>query len=385
MGENSLAEPGASESGLTSVRVELGPRSYDIWIGSHWMERFGGAIRPVAGTSPNAMVFTSPRIGALHYQPFADSLASAGFTNVRRHDIPDGEDHKTLEEFAKGVRAIASCFPDTEVKPVVFNLGGGIVSDVGGFIAGTYWRGNGIRYVQVPTTLLACVDCSVGGKTGVNVDNVKNQAGLFCQPHLVLVDLAFLDTLDDAEMRSGLAEVIKYGMVCDVELFELLEAHATEVLQRTKDVLHAIVTKCCRIKAQIVEDDERDLSGNRMRLNFGHTIGHAIETASNFAFRHGEAVAIGMLGATRLAVRLNLCEQALQDRFASLIRRAGLPATAAGAKLDLEQVLSAMALDKKFAQGVNCFVLPTRLGEARLERDVPDELVREAVGSCLVP
>jgi 3-dehydroquinate synthase len=362
------------------VRVNLDSRSYGIWIGSDWLQGFGRIIRGVDSKSPNAMVFTSPRIGALHYERFERSLSNAGFTKIAKYEIPDGEEHKTTGEWTKGSTAIADNFPDTDIKPVVFNLGGGIVGDVGGFVAGTFWR-NGLRYVQVPTTLLACVDCSVGGKVGVNLGNVKNQLGLFYQPHLVLVDVAFLDTLEDAEMRSGAAEVVKYGVACAEDVFDLLESHAEELLHRDRSVLQQLVKRCCEIKADIVRRDERDLTGERMLLNFGHTIGHAIETASNFAFRHGEAVAIGMLGATRMAVELGRCDQTLYDRLLTMVQRLGLQTTASN--LDVEHVLTAMARDKKFVDGTNCFVLPTRLGLAKLEHNVPTGVVRRIVESCL--
>lgn len=372
------------ENDLTTVRVSLDETPYDILIGSNWIERFGQSIRRrEKEPSPNAMVFTSPRIGKLHFAALASSLEKVGFTNIVRHDIPDGDENKNTDEWAKGVEAISSGFADSEIKPIVFNLGGGVVGDIGGFIAGTYWRGNGVRYVQVATTLLACVDCSVGGKVGVNVGNIKNQVGMFYQPFLVLIDLALLDTLDEAELRSGLAEVVKYGVVYDEDVFGLLERNAEAVLRRDKGILHSLVTKCCDIKAKIVVEDERDTSDKRIVLNFGHTIGHAIETASRFTIRHGEAVAIGMLGATRLAIEIGICDEQLYTRLLGIIRRIGLPEKVVGTRIRVDQVMEAMQHDKKFVRGKNCFVLPTQLGQSRVERGIDPDLIRSAVASCL--
>lgn len=370
---------------MECIKVDLADRSYDILIGHDWLENFGTTLREREKT-PNAMIFTSPRIGGLYYDKLARGLQQAGFINVVRHDIPDGDKHKNLEQYVKAMEAIAFHFhPDQTITPLTLNLGGGVVGDIGGYVAGTYARGNAAPYVQLPTTLLACVDSSVGGKTGVDVLGIKNVAGLFCQPHLVLIDLHMLTTLEPAELRSGLAEVIKYGVVCDRDLFELLESRMDDLLSLKEPILGRVVAECCRIKADIVQQDEKDdpKIGKRIVLNFGHTIGHAIESASNFRLKHGEAISIGMLAATRLALDLERCNNDLYERLLNLVRRAGLPASVSGLDLDIDEVMKAMEYDKKFINGQNCFVLPTELGNFCVERGVDAALVLKATKSSL--
>jgi 3-dehydroquinate synthase len=222
---------------------------------------------------------------------------------VVRHDIPAQEEGKNWEEFSRCCAALASSFPDTGAVPLVITLGGGVVGDLGGFAAGVFRRG--VPFVQMPTTLLSAVDSSVGGKVGVNFGSVKNLMGIFNQPRLVFADLAMLRTLDPREIRSGVAEVIKYGAVCSAELFEELESGALEkLLALDPQVLTEIVAQCCQLKADVVTQDEFDKKGIRNVLNFGHTIGHALEMAAEYRLKHGEAISIGMVAATRLSIAL---------------------------------------------------------------------------------
>ena len=275
-----------------------------------------------------------------------------------------------------------AAFPDTGSVPLVILLGGGVVGDLGGFAAGVFRRG--VPFVQIPTTLLAAVDSSVGGKVAVNFGGVKNIMGIFNQPRLVVCDLDLLRTLDPREVRSGTSEVIKYGAVCSATLFEQLEGGALEKLMALEPAaLTDIVAQCVALKARVVEQDEFDKKGIRNVLNFGHTIGHALELSADYALTHGEAIAIGMMAATRLAVRLKVCPQALLDRLQPLIERAGLPISFADRPGLFDRILRAMQMDKKFRDGKNVFVLSTSVGSWKQVENVDWTLVHEAARSVL--
>jgi 3-dehydroquinate synthase len=367
---------------MESIRVGLGERSYDIMIGSGTLRDLGQELRE-RGLARDAMVFTSPRIGGLYFDRLRAGLEEAGVGEIRRHDIPDGEKYKNVEEWEKACAALVDLAGALQASPLVVNLGGGVVGDLGGFVAGTVRRG--VPFVMVTTTLLADVDCGVGGKVGVDFHGAKNVMGMYHQPSLVYVDLDLLKTLDPREVRSGVAEVIKYGAVCSRDLFEFLEKNIEGVVSLEKPVLQRVVRECCRIKAEVVRRDERDDRGARVVLNFGHTVGHAMERAMEWSpeLTHGEAVAVGMIAATRLGIRLGTCGEAVLERIEALIRRAGLPASAADLGIGPDEVLEAMRHDKKFVGGMNRFVLPVELGDWCERQDVPQALVREVVESCV--
>jgi len=257
---------------------------------------------------------------------------------------------------------------------VVLALGGGVVGDLAGYAAATYLRG--IAYAQVPTTLLAQVDSSTGGKVGVNLPRGKNLVGAFHQPRVVLADVACLRSLPLRQVRAGLAEVVKYGVIADAELFAWLEDHAEPLLAVDEEVLADAVAASCRIKARIVEADERE-SGERAVLNFGHTVGHAIEAATGYGrYLHGEAVALGMLVAAHLSVRLGLCSRAVPERLGRLLGRLGLP-TRAG--LCIKDIDTSMSYDKKVKRDINYFVLTKDIGSATVTRVLDRNALREAL------
>jgi 3-dehydroquinate synthase len=236
----------------------------------------------------------------------------------------------------------------------------------------------------MPTTLLSAVDSSVGGKVGVNFGSVKNLMGIFNQPRLVFADLQMLRSLDARELRSGAAEVIKYGAVCSASLFEQLERGDLEkLLALESDALTDIVAQCCQLKADVVEQDEFDKKGIRNVLNFGHTIGHALEMAADYQLKHGEAISIGMVAATRLAIAVGKCEGAFLERLTALFTRAGLPVSYPDAPGLFERILRAMQMDKKFRDGKNLFVLPTGVGTWQQQENVPQELVDQVVREAL--
>jgi 3-dehydroquinate synthase len=267
-------------------------------------------------------------------------------------------------------------------KSMVIAVGGGVVGDLAGFIAATYARG--LTFVQIPTTLLAQVDSSVGGKVGINLPAAKNIVGAFWQPAGVLIDLDCLRTLPQREYVSGLAEVVKYGVSLDQDFFDFLEKNKAGLLARDPQVLEHVVARSCQLKASIVEQDEREQTGRRAVLNYGHTFCHAIETTTGYdRFLHGEAVAIGMVCAAGLAQRLGRFSVEASRRQTALLEALQLPTRASG--LDVEQMLAAMQHDKKAEYGQLRFVLPTQLGQADVVGGIPLPVVREAINDCLAP
>ena len=262
-------------------------------------------------------------------------------------------------------------------KSIIVAVGGGVIGDLAGFIAATYARG--IRFMQIPTTLLAQVDSSVGGKVGINLPEAKNMVGAFWQPATVLIDTATLDTLPAREYRAGLAEVVKYGVILDEEFFEYLEGSQSDINQRKSAVLIDIIERSCQLKAKIVSEDEREESGLRAVLNYGHTFAHALETATGYrALLHGEAVAIGMLCASRLAERLGRFDPQSTKRQATLLQNLGLPITVP--PVDHDQILRAFRSDKKSEENNLRFVLPSRIGEVKLVEHIDPQ---DALGALI--
>ncbi|HEX8297393.1 MAG TPA: 3-dehydroquinate synthase [Chthoniobacteraceae bacterium] len=369
-------------SSITRVDVDLGPRSYPVLIGTGILPELGKTLRAHGLKQRAAFVITNAEIAAWYFERTASALAAAGFTQVVRHEIPSTEEGKNWDEFSRACAALLENFPDTGSVPLVILLGGGVVGDLGGFAAGVFRRG--VPFVQVPTTLLSAVDSSVGGKVAVNFGGVKNIMGIINQPRLVVCDLALLGTLSPRELRSGASEVIKYGAVCSAELFTQLEGGALEqMLARDPAVLTDIVAQCVTLKARVVEQDELDKKGIRNVLNFGHTVGHALELSADYSLTHGEAIAIGMVAATRLAIALQICEPSFLDRLVALLQRAGLPTNHPDAPGLFERVLRSMQMDKKFREGKNVFVLPEQPGSWRQVEDVDWSLVHSALRSVL--
>ncbi|MFO8007963.1 MAG: 3-dehydroquinate synthase [Candidatus Brocadiia bacterium] len=364
---------------MEMVHVNLGERAYDVLIGFECLGELGPAMHERGLTADNVAVVTSPRIGGHYYAPAERSLREAGFGHVARWDLPDGEEHKSLDSFLRAERWLAQFAPDPRSLPVVVALGGGVVGDLAGFAAACFRRG--VPYVQAPTTLLAAVDSSVGGKTAVNLPEGKNLVGAFYQPSLVLADLATLRTLAPREVRSGAGEVIKYGIAMDAELFALLEESVEDLLELEPGLLERVVPRCVELKSDVVCRDERDSAGVRICLNFGHTLGHAVEKAAEGRLRHGEAVAVGMAAAADTSARLGLCTEEVPARLAAVLERAGLPTRCPG--LDIEHVLDLMQHDKKFVSGQNRFVLLTDVGSWTEFEGVPEETVRAAARAVL--
>jgi len=364
---------------VDTVHVELGERSYDVLIDFDFLPDLAGMLRQRDLISDSVAVFTSPTIGALYFASVEEGLQDEDVDGIGRWDIPDGEGHKSLANFTRAVQWLAQFAPDPAVVPTVLTLGGGVVGDLGGFAAACYRRG--VPYVQVPTTLLAAVDSSVGGKTAVNLPEGKNLVGAFYQPRLVYVDLGTFRTLPEREVRSGIGEVIKYGAALDADLFHFLEESVEDLAALDAGALLRVVPACVQLKADIVREDELDQGHVRICLNFGHTVGHAIEKAADGRLTHGECVGLGMLAAGRISVESGLCATDVVDRMEELIVRSGLPNHAAG--LDADRVIEIMRYDKKFVAGANRFVLLRDIGQWVEREAVPMQAVREATQSVL--
>lgn len=367
---------------VSRVPIELGPRRYEVLMGNGLLSRLGDIVRAEGLKSGNAFVITNAEVAAHYHATVEQALGAAGFKRIVRHDIPSTEEGKNWDVFSASCAALLEAFPDAGAAPLVFLLGGGVVGDLGGFAAAVFRRG--VPFVQIPTTLLAAVDSSVGGKVAVNFGGVKNIMGAFSQPKLVVCDLATLGTLSAREIRSGTSEIIKYGAVCSASLFEQLERGDLEkLLALDPATLVDIVAQCVALKARVVEQDELDQKGIRNVLNFGHTIGHAIELSADYELTHGEAISIGMIAATRLARQLEMVDQSFEDRLRGLITRAGLPLTFPGRSDLFDRVKRALMLDKKFRDGRNVFVLPTRVGAWQQRENIDWTLIDEAIRSAI--
>ncbi|REK18181.1 MAG: 3-dehydroquinate synthase [Planctomycetota bacterium] len=358
---------------MTAVDVKLHERSYTIEIGTDVLGQLGAHVADWCAPS-HAVVITDENVEKPHALAAATSLSQAGAT-VDLLVVEPGEQTKNVASAAGLWDKMLALGADR--KSVVVAVGGGVVGDLAGFVAATFARG--LAYVQVPTTLLAQVDSSVGGKVGVNLAGGKNMVGAFWQPAGVLIDTAVLDTLPEREYTAGLAEVVKYGVILDADFFAYLEAHAKELSGRDADVLQHVVARCCRLKADVVEADERELTGGRAVLNYGHTFCHALETVTGYGrYLHGEAVAIGMLCASRLAERLGRVDAELTERQQKLLTALKLPVDFPA--LDHEALLAAMARDKKVEHGRLRFVLPSRMGHVELVGDIDQQDVRAVLG-----
>lgn len=342
---------------MPTVRVNLGPRSYDIAIGE---ANIGAFVRERLPQSKLALVVCD-RNTERHGHAVEAALQAAGF-RTSLATIPPGEGSKTLAEASRLFDALYDLAADR--RTAVVAVGGGVVGDLAGFAAATYNRG--LPLVMVPTTLLAMVDSSVGGKTGVNHPKGKNLIGAFHQPSGVWIDTAFLDTLPEREYASGLAEVVKYGVILDAGFFEYCEANAAAVRSRSPEAVQHIVARSCRLKADVVEKDEREETGLRAVLNYGHTFAHAFETVGGYGgWLHGEAVAAGMVCASRLAERKGLIGSELTQRQIALLKAFELP-VAPQREWPVDKQIAVMRRDKKAAAGELRFILPVRLGEVRL-------------------
>ena len=358
---------------MKKVKVKLGKNSYEIIVGSGLLPRIGLWLKE-QGFSGKAVIITDTTVRGIYADTLERSLTNASF-NVTVLDVPVGEAQKTLEIAGGLYHKLAETF--TERTTPILALGGGVVGDLAGFIAATYMRG--VPLIQVPTTLLAMVDSSVGGKTAVDHGQLKNIVGAFYQPKMVVADIDTLKTLPPEELSNGMAEVIKHAAILDRDFFGFLEANIPRAMALDTAVLENILEKNVRIKADIVEIDERE-SGLRVILNYGHTIGHAVEAVSHFNIKHGPAVAIGMVAAAKISCRMGMLHQDDVIKLEGLIKAAGLLAQVPDlGKEDQTKFLQSMKHDKKVLHGKIRFILLKSIGSAFVSNAVDPALIGEVL------
>ncbi len=372
---------GKQPAAAQRLTVALGERSYDILVGPGLVARAGEEIAPLMRRR-QAVVVTDATVAAHYLAPLEASLGAAG---IAHHAIvlPPGEATKDLAHFGRLIDDLLSS--GIERGTMLVALGGGVVGDIAGFAAATVLRG--IDFVQIPTTLLAQVDSSVGGKTAINTAAGKNLVGAFYQPRLVLIDTATLATLPRRELRAGYAETVKYGLIADADFFAWLDAENRAVYDLDAAALTRAVITSCRMKADIVAADERETGDARALLNFGHTFGHALEAETGFgdALLHGEAVALGMALAFDFAAELGLVSAVDARRVRDHLDAAGLPTTLGAAGLSgtaADPLLAHMGKDKKVRDGGITLILPRRIGEAFVMRDAPVARLRAFLAAC---
>jgi 3-dehydroquinate synthase len=354
---------------MKKVKIDLADRSYDILIGRGLLERTGEFLKERVKAS-RVIVITHPGINRLYGERVIAGLRQNGF-NPERIEIPEGEGSKTLDEAGRLYDRLVELNCDRH--SVLAALGGGVIGDLTGFVAATFMRG--VPFIQIPTTLLAQVDSSVGGKTAVNHPRGKNLIGAFYQPRLVVVDVDTLQTLPQDEFRAGMAEVIKYGVIADRDLFEFIDENAKAILGLDLAALEHIIETSCAIKARVVEKDERE-SQYRMILNFGHTIGHALEALTAYSgLKHGEAVAIGMVYAARLSQEIGKCSDDASRRIRALVEKVGLPCRLP--KLKVGEIIEAMYLDKKAENKNIRFILVKDIGFVEIADGVSESVLQK--------
>ena len=366
---------------MDKIRVNLGENSYNINVGSGTLKEFGATLKKVSSYE-KIVIITDPLVNELWGGMLRSSLKSEGFS-FDVIEIPRGERYKNLQVAFKIYDKLVQLEIHRDCCIIAF--GGGVIGDLAGFVAATFMRGTYL--VHVPTTLLAQVDSSIGGKTSVNHPKGKNLIGVFYQPLFVHCDVEALTTLPQKEISTGLAEVIKYGVIEDEDFFKVLEANShhlntkafedVDTLKAALKVWQTIVTESCKIKARIVEQDEKE-KGIRMVLNYGHTIGHAIETVTKYSmYNHGEAVAIGMVAAAMISREMGILDEAAVNRIKTLLEKLKLPTSVDG--LSANKIINGLKVDKKIREGKIKFVLPKKVGKVEIRDDVPIPIVRRVL------
>jgi 3-dehydroquinate synthase len=357
---------------MKSIKVNLKERSYSIVVGCCILKKLSGYIKKL-NIGTDAYIITNNAIRKRYGRALHQSLSGSGF-GVRYKLVADGEKSKSIACVADILKDLSGY--DRRKKIFIVAFGGGVIGDLSGFVASIYRRG--VPFIQVPTTLLAQVDSSIGGKTAVDLAEGKNLAGTFYQPRLVFGDVSLLKTLDRRQLKAGMAEVIKYAIIKDPVLFDYLKGNAAAILKGDLRCLERAVYRCCRIKAKIVEADEKEEKGIRTILNFGHTIGHAIEAAGGFKkYNHGESVSLGMLAASDLSFKLRLLDRQTLEKIEGLMALYGLPFRIKG--LTFQKIIAAHYHDKKFKGKANRFVLIKKIGKTEIAENVPLVAIKEVV------
>ena len=355
---------------MKRVRVRLGENGYNIHIGPGLLTQTEARLKQT-GFSDKLVIITDPTVKSLYGNNLKQSLTSSGF-EVLLLEVAEGEEQKSLETAGRLYHELTDLYAE-RITPILA-LGGGVIGDLAGFVAATYLRG--VPLIQIPTTLLAQLDSSIGGKVAVNHGLLKNKIGAFYHPRLVITDITTLKSLPTAEVSDGLAEAIKYGVIWDKELFTYIERNLDQIKSLDDGVLETMVSRAAKIKAEVVEKDERDF-GLRQILNYGHTVGHAIESVSDFKVPHGGAVAIGMLVAARISNKMGILDQKEVSRLKKIIAGAGLPTELPG--IERERLTRAIKHDKKVLQGKIKFVLPRTIGDVFITDEVSPSLIEEVL------
>ena len=364
--------PRPSETTGSDVDVNLDARSYSIEIAPGNLEQLAILLQPFL-QNEHVIVVTDDNVEK-HYLAAVIKRIGSIATRIDSIVVPHGEPSKSVSSCDGLWQKMVQL--GTDRKSYVVALGGGVVGDLAGFLAATY--GRGLKFIQIPTSLLAQVDSSVGGKVGINLPQAKNMVGAFWQPEAVVIDPLVLKTLDEPNYCAGMAEVIKYGLIMDLPLFEFLESCVEKIKARDSQTLTEIISWCCQCKATVVEEDEKETSGRRAILNYGHTFGHAIEAVFGYGeFLHGQAISIGMTCAGRLARNMGRVDQAFLDRQTKLFTDVGLPVICPSARHD--ELVEAMKHDKKVARGKLVLILPTKIGHVEEVNSPSDELLLESL------
>ncbi|MFQ6122419.1 MAG: 3-dehydroquinate synthase [Dehalococcoidales bacterium] len=355
---------------MRKVKVKLGSNSYEVYVGSGLLTQMGRWLKEI-GFSDKLVIITDPTVNRLYGEALSQNLTKGGF-KVTTLLVAEGEEQKSLETAGRLYHELTNCHAERTTP--ILALGGGVIGDLAGFVAATYLRG--VPLVQTPTTLLAQVDSSIGGKVAVDHGQLKNMIGAFYQPRLVIADIDTLRTLPTEELANGLAEVIKSAAIRNNEFFAFLEKNIDKIKSLDEEALEEIVFQSVKIKAEIVEKDEMDL-GLRSLLNYGHTVGHAIESASDFKVEHGRAIAIGMLAAARISNQMGVLGENELARLQNVIEKADLPTEMPDLKL--EEIIRAMKHDKKVLKDKARFVLLKSIGDAFITDEVSPHLVEQVL------
>ncbi|MFC1806948.1 3-dehydroquinate synthase [Candidatus Omnitrophota bacterium] len=359
---------------MKKIRVDLRKRSYNILVGKNIISSIGKVVTDLK-LAQSCFIITNPKIKKLFGSKLQAALNKANLDS-KFCIVADSERSKSFAAWTKALASLAN-FDKGKGAVVVVALGGGVVGDLAGFVAACYRRG--VPFIQVPTTILAQVDSAIGGKVAIDTSFAKNMIGAFYQPKVVMSDIDALRTLPKRQIRSALAEIIKYGIILDKKLFAYIEKNLSKILRLNAKCLEHIIARCSQLKAEVVSVDEKEKLGYRSILNFGHTIGHAIEAASSYkqSLNHGEAIALGMLCAFDIAVTLKLADSDSAARAERLIKKAGLPYKIRGA--NVSKILKATSFDKKIIKGRRRWILPINIGHVVISSNIPDAVVKEVI------
>jgi len=361
---------------MKKIIVNLKQRSYPIIIGFKTLSRIGSFLNSIK-IGKDAVVITNNFLKRKIGFSLAKNLKNSGYT-VRFEVVPDSERSKSAAEVFRLINSIGKI--DIKKRIFIIALGGGVIGDLSGFVAAIYKRG--VNYIQVPTTFLAQIDSAIGGKTAIDLSVGKNLVGAFYQPKMVFSDIFLLKTLDKRQVRSGLAEAIKYGVIKDKALFNFIEKNYKSILRLERKPLEFIVYRSSLIKSKVVALDEKESKGIRTILNYGHTVGHALETIGGYReYSHGEAIAIGMIAAARIAQELDLLDVASCQRIERLIANVGLPVGIK--KINKARLMTTLNRDKKFVKGMNRFVLPVSIGNVVVRQNIPLSVIKRAIDSII--